>query len=99
MPCDIPRYVALYMARSLESQLYFHSINWATVSVIQDNKEEVYTFLNPDPEAPSAWEWDEDFPTGVFPAVSKCYSPRCGIDGKGCYSRTCSNYVPGVVMI
>ncbi|RIA91851.1 CNH domain-containing protein [Glomus cerebriforme] len=96
LPCDIPRHVALSMARSLEAQLYFHSINWATVSVIQDNKEEVYTFLNPDPEAPSAWEWDEDFPTGVFPAVSKCYSPRCGIDGKGCYSRICSNYVPGV---
>ncbi|GET57652.1 putative GDP/GTP exchange factor Rom2p [Rhizophagus irregularis DAOM 181602=DAOM 197198] len=96
LPCDIPRHVALSMARSLESQLYFHSINWATVSVIQNNKEEVYTFLKPDPEAPSAWEWDEDFPTGVFPAVSKCYSPRCSIDGKGCYSRICSNYVPGV---
>ncbi|CAI2166631.1 17036_t:CDS:10 [Funneliformis geosporum] len=96
LPCDIPRRVALSMARSLEAQLYFHSINWATISVINDNKDEVYAFLNPDPGSPTLWEWDEDFPTGVFPAVSKCYSPRCGIDGKGCYSRTCSNYVPGV---
>ncbi|CAG8438590.1 10628_t:CDS:10 [Funneliformis caledonium] len=96
LPCDIPRRVALSMARSLEAQLYFHSINWATISVINDNKDEVYAFLNPDPGSQTLWEWDEDFPTGVFPAVSKCYSPRCGIDGKGCYSRTCSNYVPGV---
>ncbi|CAG8617900.1 887_t:CDS:10, partial [Racocetra fulgida] len=48
------------------------------------------------PETPTAIELDEDFPTGVFPIIAKCYSPRCGIDGKGCYSRTCPNYVPGV---
>ncbi|CAG8761511.1 7435_t:CDS:2, partial [Acaulospora colombiana] len=79
------------MARSLEAQLYFHSINWSTIAVVQDTEDEVYQFLNEDPYSPTALEWDEDFPTGVFPISARCYSPRC--DGKGCYSRTCVNYV------
>lgn len=86
------------MARSLEAQLYFHSINWATITVIKDTEDEVYAFLNPGIDSPTSSEWDEDFPTGVFPVVSKCYSPRCGIDGNSCYSRTCVNYVRGVVI-
>ncbi|CAG8531735.1 8249_t:CDS:10 [Cetraspora pellucida] len=93
---SVLRHIALSMARSLEAQLYFHSVYWADVTVIKDTEDEVYTFLNPDPESPTAIELDEDFPTGVFPIIAKCYSPRCGFDGKGCYSRTCPNYVPGV---
>ncbi|CAG8663994.1 30717_t:CDS:10, partial [Racocetra persica] len=93
---SVSRHVALSMARSLEAQLYFHSVYWGIVTVIKDTEDEVYTFLNSDPETPTAIELDEDFPTGVFPIIAKCYSPRCGIDGKGCYSRTCPNYVPGV---
>jgi len=94
LPTNTPRRLALSMARSLEAQLYFHSVDWSIVTVVRDNDDEVYTFLNPDPYSPSTWEWDEDFPTGVFPSVAKCYSPRCSTDGKGCYSRTCPNYVP-----
>ncbi|RIB30027.1 CNH domain-containing protein [Gigaspora rosea] len=93
---DIPRHIALSMARSLEAQLYFHSVYWANVTVIKDTEDEVYVFLNPDPESPTVVELDEDFPTGVFPIIAKCYSPSCSTDGKGCYSRICPNYVPGV---
>ncbi|CAG8443691.1 6434_t:CDS:10 [Acaulospora morrowiae] len=93
LPNHLNRQVALSMARSLESQLYFHSINWSTIAVVKDTEDEVYQFLDEGPYSPTALEWDEDFPTGVFPIASKCYSPRCGFEGKGCYSRTCPNYV------
>ncbi|KAG9293935.1 hypothetical protein G9A89_019273 [Geosiphon pyriformis] len=88
------RRIALHMARSLEAQLYFHSVNWSKVTVVRDDDDEVYTFLNTNPASQTAWECDEDFPTGVFPNIAKCYSPRCGFDRRGCYSRTCINYVP-----
>ncbi|CAG8554215.1 4215_t:CDS:10 [Ambispora gerdemannii] len=99
LPPSTPRRIALNMARSLEAQLYFHSVDWSISSVIKDTEEEVYTFLSPNPGSPTALEWDEDFPTGVFPSVGKCYSPRCGVDGKGCYSRTCPNYIPSEEII
>ncbi|CAG8565035.1 14164_t:CDS:10 [Ambispora leptoticha] len=99
LPPSTPRRIALNMARSLEAQLYFHSVDWSISSVIKDTQDEVYTFLNPSPGTPTALEWDEDFPTGVFPSVGKCYSSRCGVDGKGCYSRTCLNYTPSEVEI
>ncbi|CAJ0633769.1 15488_t:CDS:10 [Entrophospora sp. SA101] len=94
LPPEAPKHVALHIARSLEAQLYFNPINWSSDGPLKDSNDEVYVFFNQDLTSLNISELDEDFPTGVFPTVGKCYSPCCGLYGKGCYSILCPNYVP-----
>mgnify|MGYP006955284265 FL=1 len=71
--------MAIQVARSLQSQLFFYEVEWGG-RVLQDNVEDVFTFLDND--------GGEELPTGVITMLSRCYSPSCG-DGVSCYAFDC----------
>ncbi|RXW24807.1 hypothetical protein EST38_g1012 [Candolleomyces aberdarensis] len=76
------RRVAVQVARSLQSQLFFYEVEWGG-HVLRDGVEEVYMFLG-DQET----GLPEELPTGVITMLSRCYSPSCG-DGVSCYAFGC----------
>lgn len=81
------RRVALQVARSLQSQLFFYEVEWGG-RVLQDGVEDVYMFLN-DLEGGSELVPElEELPTGVITMLTRCYSPSCG-EGARCYSFSC----------
>jgi hypothetical protein len=79
------RRVALQVARSLQSQLFFYEVEWGG-RVLSDGVEDVYMFLD-DVEGMSDGA-REELPTSVIPMLTKCYSPSC-TDGSDCYSYGC----------
>ncbi|KAH9479317.1 Rho1 guanine nucleotide exchange factor 1 [Psilocybe cubensis] len=81
------RRVALHVARSLQSQLFFYEVEWGG-HVLQDGVEDVYMFLDDVDGASDAVPEREELPTGVITMLTRCYSPSCG-DGIPCYSYTC----------
>ena len=82
------------MARSLQSQLFFYEVEWGG-KVLQDSVEDVYMFLG-DEEGPADSRTEqEELPTGVFPMLTKCYSPLC-VDSNPCYAYTCPRRVSSV---
>ncbi|KAF8626558.1 hypothetical protein AX15_004807 [Amanita polypyramis BW_CC] len=81
------RRAALHVARSLQSQLFFYEVEWHN-RMLQDNVEDVYTFLD-DHEGPSdAVTEREELPTGVLTMLTRCYTPMCG-EGGVCYAYAC----------
>ncbi|KAF8902367.1 Dbl-like domain-containing protein [Gymnopilus junonius] len=88
------RRVALQVARSLQSQLFFYEVEWGG-RVLQDGVEDVYMFLDDQEGGSEAVREREELPTGVITMLTRCYSPSCG-DGIPCYSYTCprkGNYI------
>jgi hypothetical protein len=83
------RRVALHVARSLQSQLFFYEVEWGG-RVLQDNVADVYMFLD-DQEGPSD-AVIEELPTGVITMLTRCYAPMCG-EGGSCYSYACPRMV------
>ncbi|KAH8116354.1 Dbl domain-containing protein [Phellopilus nigrolimitatus] len=84
------RRLALHLARSLQSQLFFYEVEWGG-RVLQDGVEDVYMFLD-DQEggADLRNEEMEELPTGVFTPLTRCYTPGC-VDGSPyvCSSWSC----------
>ncbi|EAU90429.2 signal transducer [Coprinopsis cinerea okayama7 len=80
------RRVAVQVARSLQSQLFFYEVEWGG-AVLQDGVEDVYMFLD-DQEGGSSVRELEELPTGVITMLTRCYSPSCG-DGVSCYAFGC----------
>ncbi|KAJ6607005.1 hypothetical protein B0H10DRAFT_2073442 [Mycena sp. CBHHK59/15] len=90
------RRVALQVARSLQSQLFFYEVEWGG-RVLQDGVEDVYMFLD-DLEGPSDSAPDrEELPTAVVTMLTKCYSPSCG-EGVPCYSYSCPSKGNSIVV-
>ncbi|KDR80795.1 hypothetical protein GALMADRAFT_60733 [Galerina marginata CBS 339.88] len=81
------RRVALQVARSLQSQLFFYEVEWGG-SVLQDGVEDVYMFLDDQEGGSDAVPEREELPTGVITMLTRCYAPSCG-EGIPCYSYTC----------
>ena len=96
------RRLALQIARSLQSQLFFYEVEWGD-RVLQDNVEDVYMFLD-DQEGGAdihrSAEMMGELPTGVFTPLTKCYLPSC-IEGApyACSSWTCPRRVCAGVYI
>ena len=83
--------MALQIARSLQSQLFFYEVEWDG-SVLQDGVEDVYMFLDDQESGSDAIPEREELPTGVNTVLTRCYSPSCG-EGVPCYSYTCPRKV------
>ncbi|ETW78805.1 GDP/GTP exchange-like protein [Heterobasidion irregulare TC 32-1] len=80
------RTIALLVARSLQSQLFFYEVEWGG-RVLQDGVEDVYMFLD-DQEGGAGAVEREELPTSVITVLTKCYSPSC-VEGAVCYSFAC----------
>lgn len=80
------RRVAIQVARSLQSQLFFYEVEWGG-HVLQDGVEDVYMLLD-DQDGIGG----EELPTGVITMLTRCYSPSCG-DGVSCYAFDCPRKV------
>jgi hypothetical protein len=85
------RRVALQVARSLQSQLFFFEVEWGG-KLLQDGVEEVYTFLDDQEGGSDMVPEREELPTGVITMLTRCYSPSCG-EGVTCYSYMCPRKV------
>lgn len=88
------RRLALHLARSLQSQLFFYEVEWGG-RVLQDGVEDVYMFLDDQEGGADIRNQEmEELPTGVFTPLTKCYSPSC-MDGSPyvCSSFTCPRRV------
>jgi RHO1 GDP-GTP exchange protein 1/2 len=88
------RRVALHVARSLQSQLFFYEVEWGG-RVLQDNVEDVYMFLGEESEGSSSGARDllnQELPTGVVTTLASCYAPTCD-DENPCYSWACPRRV------
>jgi hypothetical protein len=91
------------MARSLELQKFFQSVNLTYSTMLHDSGDDVYVFLfnqNLLLSDDVVGDVDDQLPNGIFPTVSNCYSFSCntynndyGGSVKGCYSVTCNNYI------
>ena len=86
---------ALQVARSLQSQLFFYEVEWGG-KVLQDSVEDVYMFLDDQEGGADLRVEQEELPTGVFPMLTKCYSPGC-VDGDPCYAYTCPRRVSTII--
>ncbi|KAH8833407.1 hypothetical protein DL96DRAFT_1677551 [Flagelloscypha sp. PMI_526] len=78
------RRIALQIAHSLQSQLFFYEVEWGN-KVLQDGVEDVYLFLD-DIEG-GGGELSE-LPSGVITMMTRCYSSTC-VEGVNCYSYDC----------
>ncbi|KAF5318404.1 hypothetical protein D9611_013915 [Ephemerocybe angulata] len=81
------RRVAIQVARSLQSQLFFYEVEWGG-RVLQDGVEDVFMFLDDQESGSGGQGQAEELPTGVITMLSRCYSPSCG-DGVSCYAFGC----------
>jgi hypothetical protein len=79
------RTIALAIARSLQSQLFFYEVEWSGKAV-SDGVEDVFMFLD-DQDATNLPERSE-LPTGVITFLTKCYVSSC-LDETPCYSYAC----------
>ncbi|TFK29596.1 hypothetical protein FA15DRAFT_663742 [Coprinopsis marcescibilis] len=92
------RRVAVQVARSLQSQLFFYEVEWGG-TVLQDGVEDVFMFLDDQEGGSASAPGMEELPTGVITMLSRCYSPSCG-EGVSCYAYGCprkGNFVLDVV--
>ena len=91
------RRLALHLARSLQSQLFFYEVEWGG-RVLQDGVEDVYMFLDDQEGGADRRDGEirerEELPTGVFTPLTKCYSPSC-VEGQpyACLSWSCPRRV------
>ena len=84
--------MALQVARSLQSQLFFYEVEWGARK-LQDGVEDVYMLMD-DQEGDSAAPSDrEELPTSVVTVLTKCYSPMCDDTEVGCYVYSCPRRV------
>ncbi|KAF8990664.1 Dbl-like domain-containing protein [Cyathus striatus] len=81
------RRIALQVARSLQSQLFFYEVEWGG-RVLQDGVEDVYMFLDDVEGTSDAVPEREELPTGVITVLTRCYSPSC-TDESPCYCFAC----------
>ncbi|EJD48095.1 Dbl-like domain-containing protein [Auricularia subglabra TFB-10046 SS5] len=81
------RQIALQVARSLQSQLFFYEVEWGGRS-LSDSVEDVYMFLDDEVEGMSEGAPREELPTSVVTVLTKCYSASC-VDGEECFSYAC----------
>lgn len=97
--------MALQVARSLQSQLFFYEVEWGN-RVLHDGVEDVYMFLDDQESGSDAIPEREELPTSVITMLTRCYSPSCG-EGVVCYAYSCprkvcghfSSFVPSVIVI
>lgn len=93
---------AIQIARSLESSLFFHEVDWdsstlteksATTRVYVFPEDEVYSYGGNNVPIDDL----DEIPTGVLTLLTECYSPFCGKVGEdgllvgSCYSYSCPN--------
>ena len=81
------RHIALHIARSLQSQLFFYEVEWGG-RTLTDSVEDVYMFLDDEVEGMSDGAPREELPTSVVTVLTKCYSASC-VDGEVCFSYAC----------
>jgi len=98
------RKLALQVARSLQSQLFFYEVEWGGRK-LTDGVEDVYMFLDEGDDNDGGGNSDaggipgerrsdvgrmdrEELPTGVITLLTGCYSPSCS-EGLSCYSYSC----------
>ncbi|KZT25369.1 Dbl-like domain-containing protein [Neolentinus lepideus HHB14362 ss-1] len=85
------RRIALQIARSLQSQLFFYEVEWGG-RVLEDGVEDVYMFLDDEEGTSEARIEREELPTGVITMLTKCYSSDCSED-QPCYAYLCPRKV------
>ncbi|ESK83843.1 signal transducer [Moniliophthora roreri MCA 2997] len=86
-PADRRR-VALQVARSLQSQLFFYEVEWGG-RILQDGVEDVYMFLDDTEGSHGEESFDRaELPTGVVTMLTGCYVPTC-VDEEPCYAFSC----------
>ncbi|TFK39742.1 CNH domain-containing protein [Crucibulum laeve] len=81
------RRIALQVARSLQSQLFFYEVEWVS-RLLEDDIKDVYMFLDDQEGGSDLVPEMEELPTGVVTVLTRCYSPSCG-DGGPCYAYGC----------
>jgi hypothetical protein len=86
------RRIALQVARSLQSQLFFYEVEWGG-RVLQDGVEDVYMFMDDDEGGSDAPSEREELPTGVITMLTKCYSSGCQDNPGLCYAYACPRRV------
>lgn len=81
------RRIALGVARSLQSQLFFYEVEWGGRQ-LTDSVEDVYMFLDDQEGVSNEAQPQEELPTAVITILTKCYSLSCS-EGLPCYSPRC----------
>ncbi|KAH7105901.1 Dbl-like domain-containing protein [Auriculariales sp. MPI-PUGE-AT-0066] len=81
------RQIAIQVARSLQSQLFFYEVEWGG-HTLTDSVEDVYMFLDDEVEGMSDGAPREELPTSVVTVLTKCYSASC-TDGETCFAYAC----------
>lgn len=81
------RRIALGVARSLQSQLFFYEVEWGGRQ-LTDSVEDVYMFLDDQEGGSIEAQPQEELPTAVITILTKCYSLGCS-EGLPCYSPRC----------
>lgn len=81
------RRIALGVARSLQSQLFFYEVEWGGRQ-LTDSVEDVYMFLDDQEGVSNELQDQEELPTAVITILTKCYSLSCS-EGLPCYSSRC----------
>jgi len=79
------RRLALQIARSLQSQLWFYDVEYSGRPLC-DDVDDLYRF--PGDAEDSVAMYGETLPTGVNALLTPCYSISCE-DGRPCYSISC----------
>lgn len=81
------RRIALGVARSLQSQLFFYEVEWGGRQ-LSDGVEDVFMFLDDSEGMSGEVPEREELPTGVITVLTKCYSLSC-VEGVQCYAYGC----------
>jgi RHO1 GDP-GTP exchange protein 1/2 len=85
--------VALHVARSLQSQLFFYEVEWGSRK-LQDGVEDVYMLMDDQEGSSDAPPVREELPTSVVTVLTRCYSPMCEAGEVWlCYAYNCPNKV------
>lgn len=79
------RRLALQVARSLQSQLWFYDVEYSGQPLC-DDVDDLFRF--PEDAEESAGLYGEALPTGVNTVLTQCYSITCE-EGRRCYSISC----------
>ncbi|TIA71928.1 hypothetical protein E3P91_02323 [Wallemia ichthyophaga] len=81
---SVSRSLAVQVARTFQSQLYFFEVEFNMI-LVSDDVQEIFIF--PD-EVGLQGAGSDEIPTGVFIALTPCYSLMCPGD-ETCYSYSC----------
>lgn len=83
------RRVALQVARSLQSQLFFYEVEWGARK-LRDGVEDVYMLMDDQEGDSNAPPDREELPTSVVTVLARCYSPMCDAgEVMTCYAYNC----------